>query len=116
MSTSLLTHRGYTARVEFSAEDDALVGRLVTNPAGEPMRDIVSFHGQSADDVRAALAEAVDDYIDLLQTRGEMPVAPASGRLALRMPPELHRRIRQAAAHRGQSLNAFIVEQLSKAA
>ena len=109
-----LTHRGYMARVEFSAEDDALVGRLVTDPAGDPVRDVVSFHGETVAALRAALVEAVDDYIDLRETRGDVVAAPASGRLALRLPPDLHRAVRAAAARTGKSVNAFIVERLQR--
>lgn len=109
MSNSL-SHRGYTARVEFSPEDDAFVGHIVG------IRDIVGFHGQTVDEIRTAFVEAVDDYIDTCAALGKDPDLPASGRLVLRLPVELHGRLRSAAQREGQSLNAFLVDQLAKAA
>jgi predicted HicB family RNase H-like nuclease len=49
------TYRGYAARIEYSDEDQCLVGHI----AG--INDIVGFHGESVALMRAAFEEAVDD-------------------------------------------------------
>jgi predicted HicB family RNase H-like nuclease len=51
------TYRGYAARIEYSDEDQCLIGHI----AG--IDDIVGFHGESVAEVRAAFEEAVDDYL-----------------------------------------------------
>jgi predicted HicB family RNase H-like nuclease len=50
-----MTYRGYAARIEYSDEDQCLVGHI----AG--INDIVGFHGESVALMRAAFEEAVDD-------------------------------------------------------
>jgi predicted HicB family RNase H-like nuclease len=51
-----MSYNGYSARVEFDAEDRVFVGHI----AG--IRDIVGFHGASVTELEAAFHEAVDDY------------------------------------------------------
>ena len=41
-----MRYKGYSARVEYSDEDECFVGRV----AG--LRDIITFHGESVDEVR----------------------------------------------------------------
>jgi len=55
-----MTYKGYVAHIEYSEEDAAFVGHI----AG--IRDIVGFHGESVDELRAAFEEAVDDYLEAL--------------------------------------------------
>jgi predicted HicB family RNase H-like nuclease len=51
------TYRGYAARIEYSDEDQCLIGHV----AG--IDDIVGFHGESVAQMRAAFEEAVGDYL-----------------------------------------------------
>ncbi len=91
-----MTHKGYTASVVYSDEDGCFVGRV------SGIRDTVGFHGESVAEVRAAFVEAVDDYLAFSAQLGQEPERPASGRLALRLPAELHRSVR-AAGPRGRA-------------
>lgn len=104
-----MTYKGYAARIDYSEEDRALVGRV----AG--IRDIVTFHGASVEEIRAAFHEAVDFYLSTCVTRGETPQKPYSGKLMLRVPPDLHARAAMRAEAAGKSLNAFAAEALAKA-
>ena len=63
-ATNTLTYSGYSARVEFDAEDRLFVGHI----AG--IRDIVGFHGASVDELEAAFHEAVDDYLAACEKLG----------------------------------------------
>jgi len=56
-----MRYKGYLARIEFDAEDECFVGHI----AG--IRDIVGFHAETVDDLKAAFREAVDDYLELLE-------------------------------------------------
>lgn len=53
-----MTHKGYAASIEYSEEDGCLIGRITG------IRDIVSFHGDSVDEIRRAFEESVDFYLD----------------------------------------------------
>ena len=53
-----MRYKGYAARIEYSDEDGGFIGHI----AG--IRDIVGFHGESVDELRAAFKDAVEDYIE----------------------------------------------------
>lgn len=72
---NVLTYKGYAARVEFDAEDRIFCGRI----AG--IKDIVSFHGKTVDELVAAFEEAVDDYLETCEKLGQHPDKPYSGRM-----------------------------------
>lgn len=103
---STMTYGGYAARIEYSEEDGCFVGHI----AG--IRDVVGFHGESVDELRIAFREAVDDYLATCERLGRAPHKPYSGKLMLRLPPEVHARIAVAAETQGKSLNGFIAEVL----
>jgi predicted HicB family RNase H-like nuclease len=104
-----MNHKGFVARIEYSEEDGCFVGRL----AG--IRDIVTFHGESVSELRRAFKEAVDDYVAACAKAGLAPKKPCSGRLMLRIPPEVHARAAMLAQARGKSLNQYVAEMLSRA-
>ena len=105
-----MTHKGYAARVEFDAEDRIFVGHI----AG--IRDIVGFHGESVDGLESAFHEAVDDYLAVCKKLGQTPDKPYSGRVMLRLPPELHARASAAAQITGLSFNQWAAKALEQAA
>jgi predicted HicB family RNase H-like nuclease len=107
---SSMTYRGYSARVEFDAEDRIFVGHL----AG--VRDIVGFHGASVAELEAAFHEAVDDYLAACKKLGQEPNKPFSGRVMLRLPPEVHARASARATVDGVSFNQWAAKVLERAA
>jgi predicted HicB family RNase H-like nuclease len=107
---SSMTYRGYSARVEFDAEDRIFVGHL----AG--VRDIVGFHGASVAELEAAFHEAVDDYLAACKKLGQEPNKPFSGRVMLRLPPEVHARASARATVEGVSFNQWAAKVLERAA
>lgn len=104
-----MTYKGYRARIEYDDRDKIFVGRL----AG--MRDIVSFHGESVAELEGAFHEAVDDYVAACAKLGQTPEKPASGKMMLRVSPELHGSALVAAKAAGKSLNQWAAEVLSQA-
>lgn len=105
-----MRYNGYSARVEYDAEDRIFVGHL----AG--IRDSVGFHGASVDELEAAFREAVDDYVAACKQLGQAPCRPASGKMMLRVPPEAHADALRAAELAGKSLNQWAGEVLAAAA
>lgn len=105
-----MSYKGYTARIEYDNEDHIFTGRI----AG--IRDVVGFHGSSVDELEQAFRESVDDYLDACKKIGQSPNKPASGRLMLRVPPEVHSAALVAAQVSGQSLNQWAMETIRKAA
>ncbi|MPZ43558.1 MAG: toxin-antitoxin system HicB family antitoxin [Betaproteobacteria bacterium] len=105
-----MMYKGYAARVEFDAEDRIFVGHV----AG--IRDIVGFHGRSVAELERAFKTAVEDYLSACEQLGQEPNKPYSGKLLLRVAPEVHAQAAVAAAIAGKSLNQWAAEQLERAA
>ena len=104
-----MSYKGYTARVEFDERDSILVGRLLG------LRDIVSFHADNVADLRTALEEAVEDYLDTCAKVDKTPEKPASGKMMLRVAPDVHAAALIAAQAAGKSLNQWVAEVLKEA-
>jgi predicted HicB family RNase H-like nuclease len=108
MSKPLL-YKGYSAHLEFDPEDRLFFGRITGIP------DLVTFHGETVDELIHAFEEAVDDYLLMSEKLGRTPAKPYSGRIMLRITPELHAQVVALAAGQGKSLNAWAQEVLQRA-
>lgn len=105
-----MNYKGYAARVEFDPDDRIFVGHL----AG--VRDVLGFHGASVAELENAFPEAVEDYVTACKALGQSPDRPASGKLMLRIPSEVHAAAIRAAELAGKSLNQWAAESLRRAA
>lgn len=105
-----MNYLGYTSRIEFDERDNIFVGRVLG------IRAIISFHGETVAELRTAFNESMDDYLKDCGERGLTPEKPASGKLMLRVPPEVHGAALVAAQAAGMSLNAWAAQALREAA
>jgi len=103
-----MKYNGYSAVVEFDVESGVLFGRVVG------LRDVVTFQGTSVSEVSQAFRDSVDDYLDFCAKRGESPEKPYSGHFVVRVNPELHRAMAQAAEKQSVSLNSLVEESLRR--
>ena len=103
-----LTHKGYAAHIDFDAEDRAFFGRITG------IADIVTFHGETVDELVHAFKEAVNDYLAMSKKLGRPPQKPYSGKLMLRIPPEVHAHAAMMAEALGKSLNQWAAEVLAQ--
>lgn len=104
-----MTHRGFTARVELDDRDGIFVGRILG------IRSIISFHGETVIKLRSEFKKAIEDYLDECAELGLKPEKPASGKLLLRVPPEVHGKALVVAQAAGKSLNQWATEVLQRA-
>jgi predicted HicB family RNase H-like nuclease len=105
-----MTYRGYSARVGFDDRGNIFVGHLLG------IVDVIGFHADNVADLRAAFEDAVDDYLETCAALGKPPEKPASGKLMLRIPPEVHGAALVAAKAAGTSLNQWAAKVLASAA
>lgn len=105
-----MNYKKYAARIEYDAHDRIFVGHLVG------ISDIVGFHGESVAELEAAFHEAVDDYLAACAKLGQQPHKPVSGKILLRVPPEIHSAAVMAAESEGKSLNQWAAHVLAEAA
>lgn len=103
-----MNYKGYVAEVSFDDEAGIFHGEVVNT------RDVITFQGRSVDELREALAGSIEDYLEWCAERGKEPERPFSGRLVLRMPPDLHRAAALAARREGKSLNRWIADALAR--
>lgn len=101
--------QGYIARVAFDERDEIFVGRVLG------LRSIISFHGKTVAELRREFASAVKDYLADCKVQGISPEKPASGKLLIRVPPEVHSRALVKAQAMGKSLNQWATEALEMA-
>lgn len=107
---NVMNYKGYAARIDYSEEDGLLVGHI----AG--IRDVVGFHGESVQALRAAFEEAVNDYLDTCTKVGRDPQKPYSGKLSLRLEPELHATVALKAELAHKSINQWVADVISREA
>ena len=105
-----MTYKGFTARVDFDDAEGIFSGRLLG------ISDVVGFHADNVPELRAAFEDAVDDYVETCARIGKQPEKPASGKLMLRIPPDVHRAALVAAESAGTSLNQWAAKVLRQAA
>ena len=98
-----LKYKGYTGSVEYSQEDGCLFGK-VQGLHGT----LISYEGDSVDEIRKDFEGAIDDYLESCKKRGIEPAKSYSGKLNLRMSSELHEAIAKAALSAGTTINDFI--------
>ena len=103
----MLKYKGYHGNVEFDAEAGLFHGEVVD------LRDVITFQGKSVEELEQAFRDSIDDYLEFCQQRDEEPDKPFSGRLMLRLPTEVHRKVFVRAKKEGKSLNEYITEKLS---
>lgn len=97
-----MKYKGYEAIVEFDDEAEIFHGEVIN------LRDVITFQSDNAKELRQAFHDSVDDYLEFCEERGEEPEKPFSGKLMLRINPELHKTIAIKAKKEGQSLNSWI--------
>lgn len=58
---SILSYRGYQAKVWFSEEDTIMVGEVIGIP------DVLRFHAERADEVWPMFQQCIDNYLNFVK-------------------------------------------------
>jgi len=104
-----LKYKGYVGSVAYSEPDKVFFGTL------EGIDDLVTYEGESVQELTAAFHEAVEDYLAFCQDHGEKPQKSYTGTFNVRIDPETHREIAYLATEAGISINAFVKRVLNDA-
>ena len=107
---SVLTYKGYTAEVEYDAQEGILYGHVLD------LRDTITFQSESATAIVDEFHTSVDEYLSFCTEQGIEPAKPYSGTLYIRTSPDVHREAAIAAAQEGKSLNTWLAEIVAQAA
>jgi predicted HicB family RNase H-like nuclease len=106
---SILTYKGYQGSFEYDSDADFFHGDVLH------LTDVITFQGRSIDELKAALAESIEVYLEYCAKKGKEPQKPFSGTFNVRLNPEIHQRLAVRAAHDGVSLNKWVAKTLKKA-
>lgn len=105
-----MNYKGYTARIEFDPRDNIFWGKVLG------VEDSITFEGDTVAQLTQDFHHAIDFYIQDCAATGRVPQKPASGKLMLRIPPEVHGAALVAAQAAGKSLNQWAAKVLAEAA
>lgn len=105
----MMEYRGYSGKVEFDDQANIFHGEIIN------LRDVITFEGETVEELRQAFQDSVDDYLAFCSERGESPEKPYSGKFVVRVEPELHKNIAIEARKTGKSLNAWVSDAIAKA-
>jgi predicted HicB family RNase H-like nuclease len=105
-----MTYKGYIGVARFDDEANVIRGQVVNT------RDTITFQGKSVDEAKAAFRDSVDDYLEFCESSGEAPEKPFSGRILLRVGPELHRDLMAIAWSENVSVNRLVCRELARIA
>jgi predicted HicB family RNase H-like nuclease len=97
-----MKYKGYHGQVTYDEEAKLFHGEVVG------LRDVITFQGTSVDELEQAFKDSVNEYLDFCKELGRDPEKPFSGKLMLRLPPEIHERAAYEARNSGVSLNAWL--------
>lgn len=100
--SNVLQYKGYTSRIEYSAEDHILYGKI------DGIADLVSFEADSPETIEKEFQAAVDDYLDFCQSIGKEPDKEFKGTFNVRLDPQTHRDLYMYAIRNHTSLNQMV--------
>lgn len=107
---NLLAYKGYTGAITCDIEDGMLYGKVLG------IEDTILYQGVTIEELKRDFMGAVDAYFELCKETGRKPEKPFSGKLLVRVSPELHGQIVTAAQSCGKSMNDWVTEILHNAA
>lgn len=70
MTEGTLSYKGYSGSMQISIEDNCLYGRVLL------IDDLITYEGQTEEEVRVAFQESVDHYLRTCAERGLVANAP----------------------------------------
>ena len=99
-----MKYKGYAGKAEYDDEAEVFYGEVIG------LRDVVTFRGTSVKELQESFRESVYEYLSFCQRMNKAPDVPSSGRLVLRISPELHSHAVVTAKSEGKSLNTWVAD------
>ncbi|MDR1402854.1 MAG: type II toxin-antitoxin system HicB family antitoxin [Tannerellaceae bacterium] len=106
---NVLKYKDFVAIVKYSEEDEAFVGKI------EGISSVVSFEGQSVEELKSAFKDAAESYLDFCRRKGIIEMQKSyTGVFNVRIDADLHRRAAIMAKIHGITLNAFVKKAIER--
>jgi predicted HicB family RNase H-like nuclease len=104
----MMEYKGYFGSVHYNDEERLFYGKI------EYTRSLVSYEGEDVATLRSSFEEAVDDYLDFCDHRGQQPEQSFKGSFNIRPGVKLHRQAAITAQQKGMNLNKLVTEALEQ--
>ena len=104
----MMKYKGYLGEVTYDADAKIFHGEVIG------LKDVITFQGKTVNELEKAFKGSINDYLAWCKERGEEPEKTFSGNIRIRISPDLHAELSQAAVIRGISLNSLIINKLQK--
>ena len=101
---SLMEYKGYHAKIEYSAEDNALVGRIVG------INDYIIFDGKNINELTKMFHQSIDEYLADCKASGKEPDKEYKGSFNVRLGTERHKQAMLMAEAEGITLNQLVCQ------
>ncbi len=98
----------YSAKIEFDPDTDMFRGEILGLSGG------ADFYGKTPEQLRIEFKKSLDFYLKVCARKGIEPRKQYSGKLMLRVSPEIHERAALLAQAQGKSINAWIADALAQ--
>ena len=102
-----MEYKSYIGTVTFDEDAELFHGEVIN------LNDVITFQSDTVEGLKREFQASVDDYLKFCEERGERPDKPFSGKLTLRIDPDLHRELYIKSRKENKSLNSWIVEKLA---
>lgn len=102
----MMKYKGYIGKVEYDSDAKLFHGEVIG------LKDTITFQGTNPEELEHEFKKSIDVYLDWCKELGEKPEKTFSGKLHVRMAPDLHAHLALEAERRGVSLNELINEKL----
>lgn len=103
-----MIYKGYIGYVTYDDEAKIFHGNIIG------LKDVITFQGTNPEEIEQAFKDSVDDYLKFCESLGEKPEKTLSGKILLRLDPQLHAKLSYEAQKHKVSLNTLIVEKLKE--
>ena len=87
-------YKGYIGSVEYSDDATILYGKI------ENIKSLVTYESENIAGLKKEFIDSIETYLDFCERKGVTPEKPMSGKVTLRMTPDLHKQVYVAAQGR----------------
>ena len=105
---NLMTVDGYRAKIEYDEELDLFRGEILGLNGG------ADFYGKNPRELRIEFKKSLHVFLEVCKEKGIEPRRNFSGKVNLRIPPELHEKLAIEAQAQGKSINTLAQEALQE--
>ncbi len=106
---NIIEYSGYIAHIEFDDKERIFVGNVAD------IQEIISFKGTSVNKLENAFHESIDNYLAISKKTRQKSQKTFSGKLLLRISPDIHAAIASTSKVEGKSINQWISDTVAKA-